>query len=94
MIDKKCFYKNIKKSLENEGFVLTSRNALIDFMVLNVKKDIEIYKISPIWDEYRTELYTSKLKKWYKYAWYKANYTIIYFDKNYIEVKRETFPLN
>lgn len=88
------FYHKTKKSLENLGFVLTSRNNLIDFMILNVKRDIQLFKLCPIWDEYKVEIWIEQLKKWHKLAWYKATYTIVFFDEDFIEIKRKFFNLN
>lgn len=89
------FYHNLKKSLELPGcFVIGSKNRSIDFVVFNIKQDIQLYKIVPPWSKKSSEIWLSSLKKWYSLAWYKATYTMVFVNEDFQEIKRRTFDLN
>lgn len=91
----KVFYQKLKKSLQNGGdYVLKSSAATTDLVVLNMKKDVVLYKIVTPDEKENVELWKSKIKDIYVLAWWKATYILIYLDENFIEVKREEISLN
>lgn len=90
----KAFYQKTKKSLQNESnWVFGSKNRTTDFVVLDVKKDVELYKIVPPNDIHNVDTWVKKLQKIYVLSWYKADYILIYVDEDFNEVEREVFHL-
>lgn len=90
----KEFYQNLKKSLQNGGdYVLKSSAATTDLVVLNMKKDVVLYKIVTPDERKNVELWKSKIKDIYVLAWWRATYVLIYLDENFNEIKREEISL-
>lgn len=92
--EQKEFYQNLKKSLQSRfTWVSGSTTQTTDLVVLDIRKDVELFKIVPKEDIENVHIWVDKLKKIHALAWYKANYTLIYVDDNFQETKRETFRL-
>lgn len=93
--EQKVFYQNLKKSLKNQfTWVTGSTAATTDLVVLDIRKDIQLYKIIPPSERKNVIIWLNKLKKIYTLAWYKADYVVVYVDENFNEQKREVFSLN
>lgn len=91
----KTFYQNLKKSLQNGlTWVTGSTAATTDLVVLDVRKNIQLFKIVLPSEKENVQIWIQKLKKIYTLAWYKADYVLVYVDENFIEQKREVFSLN
>jgi len=91
----KDFYQNLKKSLQNNyAWVVGSTNRTIDIIVLDVRRDVQLFKIVTPHEKDNVSIWIQKLKKIYALGWYKAKYVVVYVDDNFIEQKRETFSLN
>ena len=92
---RKDFYKNFKKSLQNQySWVIGSKNRTIDILVFDIRKDVQLFKIISPSENDNVKIWVEKLKSIYVLSWYKASYTLVYVDENFIEQKRETFILN
>lgn len=91
----KYFYKNLKKSLQN-GFtwVTGSTASTTDLVVLDVRKNIQLFKVVTPSDCDKVLIWKEKLNKIYSLAWYKADYVLVYVDQDFQEIKRETYSLN
>jgi len=93
--ERKDFYQNLKKSLQNNyAWVVGSTNRTIDIIVLDVRRDVQLFKIVPLNEKKNVSIWVQKLKKIYALGWYKANYTVVYVNDEFVEQKRETFSLN
>ncbi len=90
----KVFYQQLKKSLQNDSsWVFGSKNRTTDFVVLNIKKDVELYKIVSPQDLHNVDIWIKNLKKIYTLSWYQANYILVYVNSDYEEIKRDIFLL-
>lgn len=90
----KCFYQNLKKSLQKKNnWLFGSKNRTTDLVVLDVTKDVELFKIVTPDDVENVKVWVEKLKKIYVLAWYRASYTLVYVDDDFNELERKTFPL-
>lgn len=93
--EQKTFYQNLKKSLQNSfTWVTGSTAATTDLVVLDVRKNIQLFKIVLPSEKENVQIWIQKLKKIYTLAWYKADYVLVYVDENFNEQKREVFSLN
>lgn len=93
--EQKSFYQNLKKSLQNKfTWVAGSTAVTTDLVVLDVRKDIELFKIVTPDNVDNVDIWVKKLKLIHALSWYKANYIIIYVDDDFNELKRESFHLN
>lgn len=91
----KDFYHNLKKSLQNgSNHVLGTNNRNIDFVVINMKQDIQLFKIVTPENKDCVDFWIKDLKGWYKLAWYRANYNLIFIDEVGVEIKRDKISLN
>lgn len=88
-------YKQLKKDLCNKNnYVIKSKNRLIDFIIFDIKQDIQLYKLVFFEDKENVNIWINKLKEIYIFAWYKANYNLVFLDKNLSEIRREKIILN
>lgn len=90
----KDFYQKIKKSLQIKGnWITQSSAATTDLVVLNLDKDIQLYKIVYSQDVDKVPIWKKKIKETYVLAWWRAIYILIYVDEDMNEIKREQIPL-
>lgn len=90
----KEFYQKFKKSLQISGnWVTQSSAATTDLVVLNLEKDVQLYKIVYPQDVDKVSIWIDKIKETYVLAWWRAVYILVYVDEDFNEVKREKIPL-
>lgn len=93
-VSHKDFYQKFKKSLQIKGnWITQSSAATTDIVVLNLEKDVQLYKIVYPEDVDKVSIWIKKIKETYVLAWWRAIYILIYVDENFNEIKREKIPL-
>jgi len=91
-------HKNIYHKLKEEykgknNIVLSSKSQMIDFFILDIKKDITYIKVIPPSMQKAAPIWAEKMKFRHSFSWWKSEYVQIFIDERENIINTQVFQI-